>query len=305
MHKGDLPVRVLSYNFLEWFENITPDFKDEAKAEIDFFNLKAGISCKIQRDRVIETARINEEHKIEIFENFNQYLWSICYSLIVLFDECYQKPKSTGGAIGIIDVDNGYVNDALAVFVNGTDLLRTFKDWQFFQLPNPEKYAECSKIYIEAANGVFTAAMAFILLHEYAHQFYGHLNYSPSSDESKRDELAADEYAVLKVDQNRNNKRWRTLVYGIVAGILSLLFLSDSLDGSESHPDIDDRLETALAKMSLDGDDNAWGISALALRLWAIKYEVKLDLSGFKGNYKEQFEKVLGELRLAKGKPIH
>ena len=230
---------------------------------------------------------------------------SICYSLIVLFDESYQKPKLLGGTCGIFDNSNPYVRRALAVLDNGIDLLRTYKDWQFFQLPNPEKYNEYDKSYIEAANGVYTAAMTFILLHEYAHQFCGHLDYLPSSMESKADELSADEYAIEKFSYNRPEDRWRTLQYGIVSAILALFLLSDCLSGGEDHPDIDDRLESALKKLGLEELDNAWGLSALALRLWANKYDVELGPANFEKSYKEQFEEVLKEIREAKDKPTH
>ena len=36
IHKGNLPVRVLVYDVLDWHENISPDIKDEFKGE--FFN---------------------------------------------------------------------------------------------------------------------------------------------------------------------------------------------------------------------------------------------------------------------------
>ena len=295
-HIGELPVRVLQYNFIEWFENITPDFKDEVKGEIDFNGLKAGIKYHIEKSHITECACINTNSQIELYENFNQYLWCICYSLFVLFDESIQKPMLAGKYTGKFDFNNPFVRRAVDIFSNGFDLLNTYKDWQFFQFPNPEKYNEYDKQYIEKANGVYTAAMTFILLHEFAHQYYGHLDYYPTSDESKKDECTADDYAIEKISYNFSSDRGATFKFGIVAGISSLIMLDKSLSGGDTHPDTDERLKIAIEKLKLEELDNLWGIASLTFRLWAIKYSIELDYPPVIDSYKHLFELTLEKI---------
>jgi hypothetical protein len=302
-HKGDLPVRVLPYNFLDWFETITPDFKEEAKGEIDFNGLKAGIAYHIDKSHITECACINGNRQIELYENFNQYLWCICYSLFVLFDESIQKPMLAGNYTGKFDFDNPYVRRAVDVFNNGFDLLTTYKDWQFFQLPNPEKCNEYDKFYIERTNGIFTAAMTFILLHKFAHQYHGHLEYDPTSEESKKDEYAADDYAIDKISYNFSSERGATFKFGIVAGICSLILLDKSLSGGETHPDTDNRLKVALEKIRLEELDNLWGVASLTFRLWASKYNIELDLPPIVDSYKHLFELTLEKVGEMKNNP--
>lgn len=295
-HKGDLPVRVLPYNFLDWFENITPDFKDESKGEIDFNGFKAGIQYHIDRTKITECACINSSRQIELYENFNQYLWCICYSLFVLFDEGIQKPMLAGQYTGKFDFENPFIRRGVDLFNNGFDLLHTYKDWQFFQLPNPEKYNEYEKYYIERTNGMFTAAMTFILLHEFAHQYLGHFDYCTTSDELKKDEYAADDFAIDKISYNFSSDRGATFKSGIVAGICSLIFRDKSLSGGDTHPDTDERLKVAMGKLQLKELDNLWGIASLTFRLWAIKYNIELELPPIVDSYKHLFELTLEKI---------
>lgn len=295
IHEGELPVRVLEHNFLDWFENITPDFKEEAKNEIDFNGLKAGISYHINRSHIIGCACINADRQIELYENFNQYLWCICYSLIVLFDESMQKPMLAKNYTGKFDFENPFVRRAIDVFNNGFELLKTYKDLQFFKLPNPEKYNEYDKFYIECTNGVYTAAMTFILLHEFAHQYYGHLDYQ-TSKESKKDEYNADDYAIKKISYNFSSERGTTYKFGIVAGISSLIILDKSLSGSDTHPDSDERLKVAMEKIQLDDLDNLWGIASLTFILWSLKYNIELNLPPIMDSYKHLFELILEQV---------
>ncbi len=292
-HKGYLPVRVLQFNFLEWFENISPDFKEEAKNEIDFNGLKTGLVYHFDNAPIRECACINNIRQIEIYENFNQYLWCICYSLLVLFDESIQKPMIASNYTGKLDFNNLFVRRAVDVFNNGFDLLTTYKSRQFIQLPNPEKFNEYDKAYVEKTNGVFTAAMTFILLHEFAHQYYGHLDYRPTSEESKKDEFAADEYAICKISYNFSSERKTTFKFGILAGLCSLIILDKSLSGGDTHPDTDDRIKVAMERLNLEELDNMWGIASLAFKLWANKYHIDLDLPPNVDSYKHLFKLTL------------
>src|SRR5690606_10847679 len=111
-----------------------------------------------------------------LFENYNQFLWACAYSFLVIFDEGVQKPTLAGTFMGnFLDTSNPYINKALELFRAGLSLFESYREEVFYRLPNPEKYNDYDKFYIERASGIYTAAMTFILLHEFGHQYYGHV----------------------------------------------------------------------------------------------------------------------------------
>jgi hypothetical protein len=289
-HKGFLPIRVLAYNALEWFEKITPEFQKEILEEIQFSELQQGIEYRIETAPIHTSAEITPEKKIILYENFNQFLWCMCYGLITLFDESIQKPILQNKYDGKFDLENPYVRRSIDVFNNGFSLFKTYRESVFFSLPNPEKYNEFDKFYIEKANGIYTAAMAFFLLHEFGHQFYKHPEYFPdSADESKKEELTADEYAFEKMASQFNEEKEFTNKCGIIAGLSSLIFFDKTLSGGTNHPDPDSRLKILIEQMELDELDNLWGIASLSFRLWAIQYNINWELPKEVENYKELF----------------
>jgi hypothetical protein len=299
-HKGNLPVRVLPYNFIDWFENVTPDFRDETKAEIDYNGLKAGLIYDIGIGPVSKIPCLNDNRQIELDETYNQYLWSICYALSVLFEETVIKPKAAGTYTGKLDLSNPFVRKATDLFKCGMGLLRKYQREEFFALPNPEKYIETDQYYIERTNGIYTAAMTFILLHEFGHQFYKHLDYTPTSAESKKEEFIADEFAIDKIAYNFKSEKGTSYKFGIIAALCSFMFIDDSLSGGDSHPDIDDRLTVAMEKLDLGEFDDMWCVASLACRLWASHYEIVLDLPEEVDNYRQFYYLTMEEMRDSK-----
>jgi len=67
-------------------------------------------------------------------------------------------------------------------------------DTSFFAAPNPERYYQKDKFYIGQVNAVYLAAMTWILYHEFAHQYYGHIGLVVTEVESKEQETAADDF---------------------------------------------------------------------------------------------------------------
>jgi len=297
-HIGNLPVRVLPYTYIDWFQNVTPDFLEELKSEIEYNDLNRNLLHNTKRTKIIETASISSSNVIELNENFNQYLWCICYSLMVIFIEGIEKPMYARTYNGLFDTSNSYLTRANDVFNNGFALLSTYKDKEFFALPNPEKYDENDKSYIEMANGIFAAAMTFILLHEYAHNYYGHVKFSSTSLESIKDEFLCDEFAIDKIGYNFSSDKSYVYKFGIIAGISSLMIMNKSLSGGDTHPDNDARLKVAIEKMNLVGpDDPLWGVASMAFLFWTTKHNVKLDLPPVVDNYKELFDLTLESIR--------
>lgn len=300
-HHGYLPVRVLGYNFVDWFLNVTPDFTEEFKYEVDANELKQGIRYNIQRTSIRDTAHINEQHQIELFENYNQFLWACSYSFLVIFDEGIHKPTLEGNYTGnFLDTSNPYINKALELFRAGLSLFESYREDVFYRLPNPEKYNDQDKFYIERASGIYTAAMTFILLHEFGHQYYGHVETPADDEQSKVDELLADEYAYDKMATHFDKEDGQTYKCGILIGLCSLAFSDGTLRGGNRHPDPDHRIVNLIEKMNLEETDNLWCIAVIALNMWAIAFGKQLSYSVIVDNYKELFYQTFAQLKFQK-----
>jgi Peptidase U49 len=289
-HPGELPVRVLILNVQDCFENITTDFRDEFKSEVLYNGFNKTIKYHINRIPIKEVALINSSKQIELFENFNQYLWSICYSAFVLFNEWISKPNlNKSFKAGFIDLDNTVIKEAVQILNNGIDLITKYVDTEFFKLPNPESYTENDKSYIEQANGIFTTAMSFIILHEFGHQYYSHLDFHSLGEEAKLEEYVADNYAIEKISSNFSTNMKDTYKYGVVFGLCSLIILDNSLDGGDTHPDLDERLTSALNKLNLEDTHELWGMASFVIRLWFMKYNKEINIPNISKNYKELY----------------
>ena len=147
IHRGCLPIRVLDRNLLHELHTFDPGLLEEIKYECEQHGLNKLIKMNIDREPIEEIALINHEKQIELFQNYNQFLWSLCYSLIVLFDEGLQKPMLKGKYTGYLDTRNPLVKKAIDVFRAGMSLFTNFSIDIFYNLPNPEKYTIKDKFF--------------------------------------------------------------------------------------------------------------------------------------------------------------
>ena len=295
-HEGFLPIRVLSYNIIDWFENAIPGFLDEMKFEVETNELKSGISYHIQEEVIVESSNIDPQRTFHIYENYNQFLWTLCYSLIVLFDEGIQKPFIENRYDGKFDFSNKHIKESFQLLNEGLGLFKKYDPLQFYILPNPEKYNDDDKNYVEKANGLFVSALLFILTHEYSHHLLGHLDKHSTNDESKKDEIVADEYSFSIISKSFGSEKGFSLKYGIILGLISLIFFDDTMYGGDKHPDPDHRLINILSKMSLDEKDNLWGVASLSILLWIEYYHKNIVLPSMFNSYKELFDYVVQKL---------
>jgi len=301
-HKGNLPVRVLPDNYIDWFLNITPDFKAEIDYEVDSNEFKKYIIWNIDKTSITTNAFINTKHEIELFENYCQFLWNCSYAFFVIFDEGIQKKSIAGTFDGnYLDTSNHYIKNAVDLFKSGLSLFQTYSQDVFFTLPNPEKYNDFEKYYIEKANGVYTAAMTFTLLHEFGHQYYGHVTTYSDDDQSKKDEYLADDFAFDRISTRFESKEGITYKFGILVGICSLIFIDSTLKGGDKHPDPDHRLKNMIEKMDLPDLDNLWALASLPFILWGNYFNKPLAFPKVVDNYKELFDETMNQLDAKKG----
>ena len=143
--------------------------------------------------------------------------------------------------------------------------------------------------------------MTFILLHEFGHQYYGHVSTYSDDEQSKKDEVLADEFAFEKMSTHFETKKGTTYKFGIIAGICSLIFADSTLKGGDRHPDPDHRLKNLIEKMNLPDLDNLWAIASLPFNLWAIHFGKELKYGKYVDNYKELFFETIKQLDEMKG----
>ncbi len=299
-HMGKLPVRVLSFTYVEWFLKIYPSFIEEFETEVQLFALKDYITYTIDEKKIESVAELTPNKNITIFETYNQFLWNINYSLIVVYDEGFHKPSINKTFQGNI-IPNNLIDEAITLFFYAMSLISEYSKWPNYNLPNPEKYSHKRKQYIENCNGSFVASMTFILLHEFAHQYYGHIDsYPKSNNESKQLELDADDFAFDYMSKQFAGPKGKTMQLGIITGLASLVLLDSSLRGGSEHPDPDFRLKRMIEKMELSDIDNIWGIASFAFILWGKYYSKVISLPKILEDSKTLFYKIIDKMSFLK-----
>ncbi|WP_158827549.1 phage exclusion protein Lit family protein [Mucilaginibacter lacusdianchii] len=300
--RGILPVRTLCYNFSELFFNISPDFKSEFDVEVAS-GLSDKIHYKISAQPVREVAELKSYkepgevksiQEIVLYENYNQFLWSLCYSLLVLFDKGIHEPRLNGVYRGTF-VDTKQVREAWEVFKAGISLTTEFKRTIFFALPNPEM--DSNRKYVSLANAIYCAALEFILLHEFGHQFFGHYADDPNPEQSKEHEFLVDDFAIEKMSAHFSKKDGPTLKAGILFGTLSFFFLDRRINGGDTHPDLDDRLIEIVDKLELNELDNLWGIASLGINLWGHHFNHNIKIPRIGETYQALFKDTVKDLK--------
>lgn len=214
---------------------------------------------------------------IYLRESFLSYLWGISYAALVIYDETIVRPRITPDYVRSTEQQD-LINGAVGLFDYALSLTQHFNHWPLEQLPNPEFYSKEEAHYVEKTDAVFVMAMVFIMLHEYAHFFLGHLESDAAGvvqtlSERKADETSADRFAIQTMMEGAaatDTKTANTIRCGIVIGLGAILLPHSSLDGGDEHPDPHLRLNNGLQLLELRADDNLWGISAMMLALWAM-----------------------------------
>lgn len=312
-HKGVLPVRVLQFNMLKWFEEVSPDLLQEVLEEVQYRGLQRGIGYHIAIAPITDAAEIDGKKKIHFYENYLQFLWGVSYAITTLFEEGFVKPVKAGTYSGATDMGDPFVRKAYAVFDASIELFDKCDQAKHYGLPNPEKETAVDSKLIRQVNGVFSAASAFILMHEVGHQFYGHLDDNDSADDSDDakgqydDEFLADEYALewLQKGKAPSDALDNTNAMGVIAAMTTFILMDPQLEGDAEHPPPHLRMVHALEKLGMT-DENLWACACIGLRLWVAYTKRSFtvpsgdDLKG----YKDLFYIVVYKMSEAVGRPL-
>ena len=297
--QGVQPVRVLENNVLAWFENKHPEFRREL--EDIFRHCSKGGEIEICRDETSVKdgikACVNPDGKICLHETFLSYIWALSYAFMVIFDEEVHGP-SIGGQPEHGRGIGHFVPQARKVLNYGLSLRCEFQRWPEI-LPNPANYNGCAMFYVEKANGIYVAAVDFILSHEVGHIAYDHFTrLKRTPDKRKEFEQEADLWALDRVRKGiRSPERSQTTVgFGVIAGLGSLLLLNRKL-AQRDHPDNDERIANIMTGLDIDDKDSLWGVAATFFWLWKDLFGICLNTPREFNTYKDFFQDIICKLQ--------
>jgi hypothetical protein len=301
-HIGNQPIRVLQGYLISHFENTIENSLMLASNTINSV-LKPGIEYVVNEKAIMEkidehyqTPFVNSNGQIYIHETFTSYVWCISYVLLTLYDEKVAKPSKHLHESKEVNVTNDdQIKKSLKVFKYALSIIKDFTIWNKEELPNPELYAVDQEWYIEKTNSLYLCAMNFILCHEFAHVEKGHIKLKRTmleDDQIWNSEIEADARSIELILECINNENKTTVHIGTLIGLCCLLFLGQKAS-FPIYPDMDERIDKLLNSLQLDDSDTAWGVAALAFKLWDDQYEKLYSWSIENlSNYKELYYSV-------------
>jgi len=299
-HLGKQPVRVLFQGIINFYCHWAEKFNGNLlRNEITYNGLNKQVMIDIYEGPIDKIAFVDSTKTIRIEETFLSFIWTICYAQLVISEK--MNPRTNDIVINPNDILLG--QGAFDLFNYGMSLTKKFTKWPD-NLPNPEKYKSSDAHYIERANRAFIIVTTFILYHEFAHVYLGHvdldnLNNMASEEEYKADELSADRFAI---EQMINTVKPVDLIDGqacVLMGLSTLLLFSGSLSGG-THPDPDFRVERAIALMNLKDDSDLYNIPCIGYYLWCFHFKKQLEMPEQYTNPKDRFNKINERLKLHK-----
>lgn len=308
-HNGIQPIRVLQHNIISRFENTNSDFLKISRELVINKNLNPGISYYIYEEPILfkcehfksQTPCIDRNKKIAIHETYLSYLWIICYSMWVLYDEAVAKPMQNAQAGAIINVINtSRIHEAERLFEYAKSLIKVYTPWDKTNLPNPEEYSQEEEYYILRANGLFTYAINYILCHEFAHVEKEHIDAIMARKvpniERKIFEKEADDRAIELMLAGKDGNNDKSIELGILIGLSSMLFFRNSTYGGATHPDTDNRIKNLLEKLNPSFDQPIWGVAALFFKMWDNQFKFNFNWPIHVNDFKELFYNVLQQI---------
>jgi len=289
---GTQPIRVLNFCILEYLKNeelrlqdLLKIAKDDGIEHISTEPLE--IVFKFEEAKVEIPAEVRPNNKILLYDSFLSYLWCICFSSIVNFNESIQKLRTNRAS------DEGLIDHGKYIYDYSKSLLSSYSNWDKTK-PNPEYYPSELAWIINVTTYAYLDAVWFIVLHEYAHILYGHTNRSfsgekPSAGRLRYEEIQADQFAARFCMKDINSievGRKEEKLSGFILGLLALMMSEDQLD-FPNYPHIHVRVVAILNTISWSELNLAWGICASVFQRWAVEN----GYSGLKVRKKYQNDK--------------
>jgi hypothetical protein len=300
-HVGSQPIRVLKHNLTHKLIERNQELIKKLHTDLKLTeHIKYNIAELAIEDK--QTPFIDENGEINIHESFLSYLWSICYSMLVFYEEGIAIPDQIKRGIPTHKENNPeLIEPARKLFQYARSMVVMYSDWDKDNLPNPEFFDEDSDEgwYVLRANHLYIEAMNFILCHEIAHAELQHIKTKQTESLSKEQlrslELEADTRAINLMLENSANASITGIA--LVSGIASMLFLRSSLDGGAEHPDIDERLKNILDIIKPEDDSSIWPLLVLFINQWDRQFSFNFSHKAHYANYKELYYELIEQAK--------
>lgn len=302
-HTGNQPISVLKHNITTRLVERNEKYIEQLQSD---FKLNKHISYNIADLPLVQRQcpYITEDGTINIHETYLSYIWITSYYFFVMHEELLVIPEAKKRGLPVRKEQNlSLYENAKELFDYGSSLIKTFFKWDLEYYPNPEYFDENTEEgwYIMRTNDLFVETLNFILFHEMAHAELCHIkkiNEQELSElEQKQLELEADTRAIELMKANIVTPNKGVCDIGIIAGLASILFFKENLNGGNKHPDIDVRLNNAINQLKLDDLNPTWSLLCLFLKEWINKFNLSISEKGSYENYKELFEKLLFDIK--------
>jgi hypothetical protein len=300
-HSGIQPIRVLKHNLTHRLV----DRNEELIAELQLnFKLQSQIKYHMAELPLIEYQRpfIERSGYINIHETFLSYIWSITFSMFVIYEEGIAIPEYLKRNIEPPKKQNlELYNLAKELFDYSKSLIRVYSEWDKDYFPNPEYFDEETDegYYILKTNDLYVEVLNFVLYHEIAHAEFEHIKNIKlnkiSNEEVKQLELEADTRAIELMLFNCRNRNATELA--ITIGLASMLFSRNDLYGGKKHPNIDVRINNFLEKVKLKDDSSVWAILVVFLKLWEQQFLLNFKQKTEYDTYKELYYELLEQAK--------
>lgn len=249
------------------------------------------------------TPQVGADKKLIIHETFLSYCWIMSYVVFILYVETVNHPKLNKVNKRVVKkINPEEIERAKELFSYGRSLIVDYTKWDIENLPNPEIYLAEKRDYPEQTNMYFTEAIRFVLCHEYIHitEHIDQFVAEKLSDEAILEmEKEADEKAIEIIQKGMTPGSEFIYECGIVIGILSMFFLTNNTK-QKKHPDLEDRLTSAINKLGLTDNHPAWGMSCVGLKLWDEQFDLQFDWEEEAESDKLQFHKIIEQIKQRK-----
>ncbi|WP_426669447.1 phage exclusion protein Lit family protein [Mucilaginibacter sp. McL0603] len=304
-HVGTQPIRVVHNMVLHMFANTYPAFKEKLQKLVDEGKLNPKINLVLKQecisgDGLINTPRVSgDSRQICVHETFLSYLWCVSYAVYILYIEKVDYPKLNKAAGKIIyPVSQVEIDKAMKLFDYGKSLIAYFSEWDIDALPNPEKYLAENRNYVEQSSMCYTEAVSFILAHELTHleRHIDELNENTPDSHYLNFEIEADKEAIFHTIQSAKVMGPKSVNSGIVVALLSMLYFS-SVTSGKRHPNVEDRITTALELLNIDEFDPAWGMACVGLELWEQQFNLNFEWLQDSYSPQQQYYHLLKQIK--------
>lgn len=297
-HPGNFPVRILRHNIIDHFEGVRDNTFNKVFEGVSQGKVRPGIIVKIEQNTLTTPFADCDNGAINLQENFIGYLWAMCYSIFVIYEEGVQKRMLSGQFSGDIEFDTDLLKRAKALFEWAISLKDNYSNWDL-TLPNPEQHKNrTEEWYAGIVNGIFLDAIIYDVFHEFSHLVNNHCHAlsdilrKSSSELTEEDvtlykqiETEADNYAFDSIIEESDDEKYKLHKgLAIILAHCSNLFVvrNPKLVKQPTHPDIDSRILNSIERINLKdlkSSDYVWYLGAMSCKFFFDHHKINTDIS--------------------------